>query len=70
MKKLQLNKKTMQTLNKEQMQQIDGGLCLISCASGSRKGKECCTPGSQVDINIKLIFGGDGGAQPPFPRPQ
>lgn len=42
MKKLHLNKKTIQTLNKEQMLQIDGGLCIISCASGSRKGKACC----------------------------
>lgn len=46
------------------MQQIDGGgLCLISCASGSRKGKECCTPRSQMDINITLTFGGNDGAQ-------
>lgn len=42
MKKLHLNKKTIQTLNKEKMLQVGGGLCLISCASGSRKGKACC----------------------------
>ena len=70
MKKLQLNKTTIQTLNKDQMQQIDGGLCLASCASGTRKGKDCCLPGRQLDISIKLIFGGDGGAEPPFPKPQ
>ncbi len=59
MKKLQLNKKTIQTLNKEQMQQIDGGLCLISCASGSRKGKACCDRPSQ-DIEIGGEWGTDG----------
>lgn len=59
MKKLQLNKKTIQTLNKEQMQQIDGGLCLISCASGTRKGKACCDRPSQ-DFTIKPKFDKDG----------
>ncbi|AZA63029.1 class I lanthipeptide [Chryseobacterium indoltheticum] len=59
MKKLQLNKKTIQTLNKEQMQQIDGGLCLISCASGSRKGKACCDRPSQ-DITITPKLDKDG----------
>ena len=70
MKKLELNKKTIQTLDKRQMQQIDGGLCLVSCASGSRKGKECCTPGRQLDIDITIILGGDGGGKPPYPKPE
>lgn len=41
------------------MQQIDGGLCLISCASGSRKGKACCDRPSQ-DIEIGSEWGTDG----------
>lgn len=59
MKKLQLNKKTIQTLNKEQMQQIDGGLCLISCASGSRKGKACCDRAPQ-EMTFEVDVDKDG----------
>lgn len=51
MKKLQLNKKAIQTLNKEQMQQIDGGICLASCASGTRKGKACCADSTDLTID-------------------
>ena len=54
MKKLQLNKKAIQTLDKRQMLQIDGGLCLVSCASVSRKGKACCgDKGPELPINIE-----------------
>ena len=52
MKKLQLNKKTIQTLDKKQMLQIDGGLCLLSCASGSRKGKACCEIDGTITIDL------------------
>ncbi len=51
MKKLHLNKKTIQTLSKKQMLQVDGGLCLISCASGSRKGKSCCLGDLELPID-------------------
>lgn len=70
MKKLELNKKTIQTLDKNQMQMIDGGICLASCASGSLKGKACCTPGRQVNLTITIFGGGDGGAEPVAPKPK
>lgn len=59
MKKLQLNKKTIQTLDKRQMQQIDGGLCLVSCASGSRKSKACCDrPLEQSGFLMEIVQDG------------
>ncbi len=45
MKKLELNKTTISEMNKNQLSRITGGLfgiCLKSCANGSRKGKKCC----------------------------
>lgn len=55
MKKLHLNKKTIHTLNKEKMLQVEGGLCLISCASGSRKGKSCCYGDLELPIDKPIL---------------
>ncbi len=52
MNKLELNKKTMQKLNKREMEQVNGGLCLTSCKSGSAKHKKCC-----LDSHDHISFG-------------
>lgn len=46
MKKLELNKETISQMDKTQMAVVNGGdflgICLKSCANGSRKLKACC----------------------------
>jgi bacteriocin-like protein len=45
MKKLELNKKAISQMDKNEMATVNGGLlgiCLSSCPSGTRKMKSCC----------------------------
>jgi natural product precursor len=62
MKKLSLNKKTISALNQAEMKAVNGGkveandICVVSCARGSNKGKDCCKSG-RIDISASTVGG-------------
>lgn len=60
MKKLQLNKKTVSALNRVEMQEVNGGICIISCQNGTDKGKECCDSG-RVNLGLSGVGSGECG---------
>ncbi len=56
MKKLQLNKETISQMDKNQMAVVNGGnflgICLRSCANGSRKLKSCCQTDEYDNVTV------------------
>ncbi|WP_405199312.1 class I lanthipeptide [Christiangramia sp. LLG6405-1] len=60
MRKLQLNKKTVSALNRVEMQEVNGGVCVVSCQRGSDRGKECCESG-RVDLSLSGVGNGECG---------
>ena len=54
MKKLKLNKTTISQMDRVEMSGVKGGICLVSCKNGSRKGKGCCK-GDGLQISFTTV---------------
>jgi hypothetical protein len=53
MKKFEINKKVVSKMERPEMANVKGGICLHSCPRGSRRGKKCCdSPTEKINITV------------------